>query len=101
VSKKSVIARNKKRELTVLKYAERRAELKKKANDLNLSPAEQYAARLEIQKLPRDSSPVRVVRRCTLTGRPRGVLRKFKLSRHMLRLYAMQGDVPGIVKSSW
>ena len=101
MAKKSMIAREVKRIKTVEKFAEKRALLKSKMNDLNLSSEERYDARLKFQKLPRNSSPSRVVRRCQVTGRPHAVYRKFGLSRNKLRELAMKGDVPGLVKSSW
>ena len=96
-----MIAREAKRIKTVEKFAEKRALLKSKMNDLNLSNEERYDARLKFQKLPRNSSPSRVVRRCQVTGRPHAVYRKFGLSRIKLREAAMRGDIPGLVKSSW
>ena len=101
MAKKSMIAREVKRIKTVEKFAEKRALLKSKMNDLNLSNEERYDARLKFQKLPRNSSPSRVVRRCQVTGRPHAVYRKFGLSRIKLREAAMRGDIPGLVKSSW
>ena len=101
MAKKSMIAREVKRIKTVEKYAEKRALLKSKMNDLNLSNEERYDARVKFQKLPRNSSPSRVVRRCQVTGRPHAVYRKFGLSRIKLREAAMRGDIPGLVKSSW
>lgn len=101
MAKKSVIARQKKREKKVAKYAKKRAELKAIISNMELSDDERWDAQLALQKLPRDASPVRLVERCQLTGRPHGVLRRFGLCRNMLRLYAMKGDVPGVVKSSW
>lgn len=101
MAKKSVIARQNKRKLMVKKYAKRRNELKKIICNFNASDEERWAAQKRLQLLPRDSSPVRLRNRCRLTGRPRGVYRQFGLSRSMLRLYAMKGDLPGIVKSSW
>jgi small subunit ribosomal protein S14 len=78
-------------------------ELKLKAivNDNNASSEERYEASIKLQKLPRNSSPSRVVRRCQITGRPHAVYRKFGLSRIKLREAAMRGDIPGLVKSSW
>jgi small subunit ribosomal protein S14 len=70
-------------------------------SDMNLSDEERYEARLKLQKLPRDASPVRLQRRCQITGRPHAVYRRFGLSRNKLRELAMNGDVPGLVKSSW
>ena len=101
MAKKSMIAREVKRIKTVEKYAEKRATLKKAMNDQSLSSEERYEARVKFQKLPRNASPSRVVRRCALTGRPKGVYRKFGLSRTKLRELAMSGKLPGIKKSSW
>ena len=101
MAKKSMIAREIKRIKTVEKFAEKRALLKSKMSDLNLSNEERYDARVKFQKLPRNSSPSRVVRRCQVTGRPHAVYRKFGLSRIKLREAAMRGDIPGLVKSSW
>jgi small subunit ribosomal protein S14 len=101
MAKKSMIAREVKRIKTVEKYAEKRATLKKAMNDQSLSSEERYEARVKFHKLPRNASPSRVVRRCALTGRPKGVYRKFGLSRTKLRELAMSGKLPGIKKSSW
>ncbi|MDQ8039009.1 MAG: 30S ribosomal protein S14 [Rickettsiella sp.] len=101
MAKKSVIMRQKKRELIVKKYAQNRLELKKIISSYKATEEERSIARQKLQLLPRDSSPVRLCNRCRLTGRARGVYRQFGLSRSMLRLYAMKGDLPGIVKSSW
>ena len=79
----------------------KREELKKVISDMNVSDEERYEARLKLQKLPRDTSPVRLQRRCQITGRPHAVYRRFGLSRNKLRELAMNGDVPGLVKSSW
>jgi len=96
-----MIAREVKRIKTVAKFAEKRASLKAIMNDSNLSSEERYEASIKLQKLPRNSSPSRVVRRCQITGRPHAVYRKFGLSRIKLREAAMRGDIPGLVKSSW
>ena len=96
-----MIARENKRIKMVQKFAKKREELKKVISDMNLSDEERYEARLKLQKLPRDASPVRLQRRCQITGRPHAVYRKFGLSRNKLRELAMNGDVPGLVKSSW
>ena len=96
-----MIAREHKRIKTVEKFAAKRAELKDKMSDQNLSSEERYEASLKFQKLPRNASPSRVVRRCQVTGRPHAVYRKFGLSRIKLREAAMRGDIPGLVKSSW
>ena len=101
MAKKSMIAREVKRIKTVAKYANKRAELVKAMNDQSLSSEERYEARINFQKLPRNASPSRVVRRCQVTGRPHAVYRKFGLSRIKLREVAMKGDIPGLVKSSW
>ena len=101
MAKKSMIAREVKRIKTVEKFAEKRALLKSKMNDLNLSSEERYDAKVKFQKLPRNASPSRVVRRCQVTGRPHAVYRKFGLSRIKLREAAMRGDITGLVKSSW
>ena len=79
----------------------KRAQLMALINDQKLSPEDRYEARLKLQKLPRDSSPVRLRNRCALTGRPRGVYRKFGLGRSKLRDLAMKGEVPGVIKASW
>ena len=101
MAKVSMIARENKRIKMVQKFAKKREELKKVISDMNLSDEERYEARLKLQKLPRDASPVRLQRRCQITGRPHAVYRKFGLSRNKLRELAMRGDVPGLVKSSW
>ncbi|MDA0775274.1 MAG: 30S ribosomal protein S14 [Proteobacteria bacterium] len=101
MAKKSMIAREQKRIKMVTKYAEKRSALKAIMNDQNASSEERYEASIKFQKLPRNSSPSRVVRRCQVTGRPHAVYRKFGLSRIKLREAAMRGDIPGLVKSSW
>ena len=101
MAKVSMIARENKRIKMVKKFAKKREELKKVISDMNLSDEERYEARLKLQKLPRDASPVRLQRRCQITGRPHAVYRRFGLSRNKLRELAMNGDVPGLVKSSW
>ncbi len=101
MAKTSMIEREKKRAKTVKRYAAKRAELKAKIVDQNLSEEERWEAQIKLQKLPRDASPSRQRRRCSLTGRPHGVYRKFGLCRNKLREAAMRGDVPGLVKSSW
>ena len=101
MAKVSMIARENKRIKMVQKFAKKREELKKVISDMNLSDEERYEARLKLQKLPRDASPVRLQRRCQITGRPHAVYRRFGLSRNELRELAMNGDVPGLVKSSW
>ena len=101
MAKVSMIARENKRIKLVQKFAKKREELKKVISDMNLSDEDRYEARLKLQKLPRDASPVRLQRRCQITGRPHAVYRRFGLSRNKLRELAMNGDVPGLVKSSW
>ena len=101
MAKKSMINREKKREKTVQKFAAKRAVLKAQIRDLNLSDDERWAAQVKFQKLPRNASPTRQVRRCVLTGRPHAVYRRCGLARQKLREAAMRGDIPGLVKSSW
>lgn len=101
MAKTSMIMREKKRARLVAKYAGKRAALKAVLNDINASDEEKWDAQIALQKLPRDSSPVRRQRRCQITGRPHGVYRKFGLGRNKLREAAMRGDVPGLVKASW
>lgn len=101
MAKLALINRDKKRRATVKKYAAKRAELHAAAGNEKLSDEERYEARLKLQKLPRDASPVRLRNRCQLTGRPRGVYSKFGLGRIKLREIAMRGEVPGMVKASW
>jgi small subunit ribosomal protein S14 len=101
MAKLALINRNEKRRKMVEKYAVKRAELEAIFNDLNRSEEERFEARLKFQALPRNSSPVRLRNRCTLTGRPRGVYRKFGLGRSKLRDFVMRGEVPGMTKASW
>lgn len=101
MAKKSMINRERKRALLVERYAAKRTALKAAAADVNLSMEERDAARIKLQKLPRDSSPSRGRNRCRLTGRPHGYYRKFGLGRNELRRLAMEGHVPGLVKASW
>ena len=101
MAKVSMIAREIKRARTVAKYAARRAALKAILHDANASDDERWEAQLKLQQLPRNASPVRQQRRCRVTGRPRGVYRKFGLCRNKLREAAMRGDVPGLTKASW
>ncbi len=101
MAKKSMIAREHKRAKLVKKYEAKRASLKETIRDPNASIQEKDEAHLALQKLPRDSSGVRVRNRCNLTGRPHGYYRKFGLSRNMLREAMMRGDVPGLKKASW
>ncbi|MFK8022040.1 MAG: 30S ribosomal protein S14 [Pseudomonadales bacterium] len=101
MAKASMIAREKKRERTVAKYAAKRAELKAILSSTNSTDEELWDAQIGLQKLPRDASPCRGVRRCQITGRPHGVYRKFGLCRNKIREHAMKGDIPGLVKASW
>jgi len=101
MAKLALINRDEKRRKMVEKYAKKRAELVAIVNDASRSDEERFEARLKFQALPRDSSPVRLRNRCTLTGRPRGVYRKFGLGRSKLREFAMRGEVPGMTKASW
>ena len=101
MSKKSIIQREHKRENTVKKYDQKRSELQAMIKDSSLDDDVRWDASMKLQKLPRNSSPVRLRNRCKMTGRPRANLRKFGMSRGMLRLYAMFGQVPGLRKSSW
>lgn len=100
MAKKSMIEREKKRQKTVAKYAQKREDLKiafDQADDLD----EKIAIHRQIQQLPRDSSRTRLRNRCWFSGRPRGYYRDFGLSRHVIREMAHQGLLPGVVKSSW
>ena len=101
MAKVSMINREKKRSKLVAKYASKRAELKKVIADPEIGFEEKQQAMFALQKLPRDSSPVRQRNRCEVTGRPRGFYRKFGLSRNKLREATMRGDVPGLRKASW
>jgi small subunit ribosomal protein S14 len=101
MAKTSMIEREKKRAKTVAKYATKRAALKAVIQDPKASDEDKWAAQIKLQKQPRNASASRKQRRCELTGRPRGVYRKFSLSRNKLREAAMRGDVPGLVKASW
>ncbi|PRY12175.1 30S ribosomal protein S14 [Kineococcus rhizosphaerae] len=101
MAKKSKIAKNEQRKEIVARNAGRRAELKKTAVNPHLSPEERAVAQLALQKLPRDASPTRVRNRDVSDGRPRGVLRKFGLSRITMRDMAHAGELPGVTKSSW
>ena len=101
MSKLALKLRDQKRRKTVKKFAARREQLMAIINDQKVALEDRYEARLKLQKLPRNSSPVRLRNRCALTGRPRGVYRKFGLGRLKLREIAMRGEIPGVVKASW
>ncbi len=101
MAKKALINREEKRRNMVKKFAVKRAELKAIMSDQKRSEEERMDARLKMQTLPRDASPSRLRNRCGLTGRPRGVFRKFGLCRNKIREIAMRGDIPGVIKASW
>jgi small subunit ribosomal protein S14 len=101
MAKTSMINRELKRLHLVKKYAEKREKLRTSIKSGSLSDEELQKANRQLQMLPRDSSPVRLHNRCRSTGRPHGYYRKFGLSRNKLRLAAMNGDVPGLIKASW
>ncbi|MFT8637863.1 MAG: 30S ribosomal protein S14 [Pseudoclavibacter sp.] len=101
MAKKSMIARNEQRKAIVARYSERRAELKKQLIDPASTDEQREAARVGLQKLPRNASPVRVRGRDSIDGRPRGFLKKFGVSRVRFREMAHRGELPGITKSSW
>ena len=101
MAKVSMVEREKKRIKTVAKYAAKRAELKATIKDMTIDFEIRMEAQKALQKLPRNSNPVRVQRRCQITGRPHAVYRKFGLCRNKLREAAMRGDVPGLHKASW
>ena len=101
MAKVSMINREKRRTKLVKKYATRRAELKVLISNPDIGFEERQQAMFALQKLPRDSSPVRQRNRCAISGRPRGFYRKFGLGRNKLREAAMRGDVPGLRKASW
>ena len=101
MAKLSLKNREAKRAKMVAKFAAKRAELASIIGNVGLDEEERMQARLKLQQLPRDSSPVRQRMRCALTGRPRGVFKKFGLCRNKLREIAMRGEVPGMTKASW
>jgi small subunit ribosomal protein S14 len=101
VAKLSLINRDIKRVKLAEKYAAKRTALKAIVDDASKSDEERYEARLKIQALPRNSNPTRQRNRCAITGRPRGVFRKFGLARNKLRELAMKGEIPGVTKGSW
>ncbi len=101
MAKLALVNREQKRRAAVKKYAAKRSELIAAVQNLKLSEEERYEARLKLQQLPRNASPVRLRNRCALTGRPRGVFRKFGLGRSKLRDIAMRGEIPGVIKASW
>ena len=101
MAKLALKLRDQKRRKTVEKFKARRAALMEILQDPRASDDAREQARVRLQKLPRDASPVRLRNRCALTGRPRGVYRKFGLGRNKLRELALKGEVPGIIKASW
>ena len=101
MAKKSMIAREAKREKLAAKHSAKRAQLKALISNPESSDDDVWEANIKLQKLPRDSSSARKRNRCRVTGRPHGVYRKFGLCRNKLREAAMRGDVPGLVKASW
>jgi len=101
MAKLALINREDKRRKMVKKYAAKRAELKAIIQDVKRDDDARTDARLKLQSLPRDASESRLRNRCQLTGRPRGVFRKFGLCRNMIREIAMKGEIPGVVKASW
>ena len=101
MAKRNMINRELKRIKLVARYAKKRAALKETIVSTMASPEEKFAAGEALQKLPRDSSKSRIRNRCRITGRSRGVYKKFGLARHKLREAAMRGEVPGLTKASW
>ncbi|HEX7812143.1 MAG TPA: 30S ribosomal protein S14 [Burkholderiales bacterium] len=101
MAKTALINREQKRRATVKKFAAKRIELNAIINNSKASDEDRAEARDKLQRLPRNSSPVRLRNRCALTGRPRGVYSKFGLGRTKLREIAMRGEIPGITKASW
>jgi small subunit ribosomal protein S14 len=101
MAKLAVKLRQQKRRKTVDKFKARRQTLLELLQSPRVSDEDKEEARAKLQKLPRDASPVRLRNRCSLTGRPRGVFRKFGLGRTKLRELAMRGEVPGVIKASW
>ena len=96
-----MITRDVKRVRVAAKFAPKRAALKAIIDDASKTDEERYEARLKLQQLPRDASPTRQRNRCAITGRSRGVFRKFGLGRMKLRELAMKGEIPGMTKASW
>jgi small subunit ribosomal protein S14 len=101
MAKKAMIQRNLKRQRMVEKFASKRAELKAILANPDTSDEDFYKAQDKLTKLPKNSSKVRLVNRCSVTGRPRAVLRKFGVSRITFRELAVHGRLPGVIKSSW
>jgi small subunit ribosomal protein S14 len=101
MAKLALINREDKRRKTVAQFAKKREALLAIINDESRSDGDRYEARLKFQLLPRNASPSRLRNRCALTGRPRGVFRKFGLCRNKIREFAFKGEIPGVVKASW
>ncbi|MEO6854228.1 30S ribosomal protein S14 [Rhodoferax sp.] len=101
MAKQALIQRELKRDQLVAKYAAKHAELKAISTDAKKTDDERAAARLALQKLPRNANPTRQRNRCAITGRPRGTFRQFGLARAKIRELAFAGDIPGMVKASW
>ena len=101
MAKLAVVLREKKRRQTVAKFKVRRQALLDVIRNFKAADEDRDAARAKLQKLPRDASPSRLRNRCAITGRPRGVYRKFGLGRNKLRDMALRGEVPGVIKASW
>ena len=101
MAKLSMLEREKKRNKTVRRCADKRAKLKAIVKSPTTGYDEKQDAMLQLQRLPRNANPVRLRNRCSLTGRPKGYYRKFGLGRNKLREAAMRGDIPGLVKASW
>jgi small subunit ribosomal protein S14 len=101
MAKTSQVYRDRKRERLIQHYAEKRAVLRKALRDPKVPMEEKFQVQAQLEKLPRNSCPTRLTRRCLLTGRSRGGYQKFNLSRIMLRQLALEGKMPGMTKSSW
>ena len=101
MAKKALINREVKRVALAKKYANKRAALFVVINDSKATDEERFEARLKLQSIPRNAAPIRQRRRCAITGRPRGVFRKFGLGRIKIREIAMRGEIPGVIKASW
>ena len=101
MAKKAMIQRELKRLKMVEKYSAKRLALKRVIRDINASDDEKELAQKKLNAMPRDSSPSRMRKRCSITGRPHGVYRKFGLARNKLRESAMRGEIPGLTKASW
>jgi len=101
MAKKSMLNREAQRQKLGARYAVKRAQLRVILSDVNAEYDDKMKASVELSKLPRDSSVCRQVRRCSITGRPKGVYRKFALGRNKLRQLAMSGEIPGLRKASW